>query len=271
MSLRIATELYLKRTIVGGFDKVYEIGTVFRNEGVDSTHSPEFTMLEAYEAYGDYNTMVDLTRALIVGAAETVGQPTVTTSDGMEIDLVAPWREVTLYGAVSEALGEEITTDTGVEVLRRHAERTGVKLNPEWSAGHIALELFEQLVEDHLIQPTIVRDYPAEVAPLARRHPDDPRLAAVWDLTVGGMELVHAATELIDPVEQRRVLVEQSILAAKGDPEAMALDEDFLRALEYGMPPTGGIGIGVDRLVMLFTGKGIRETILFPLLKPLAE
>jgi lysyl-tRNA synthetase class 2 len=270
MSLRIATELYLKRTVVGGFDKVFELGTVFRNEGVDSTHSPEFTMLEAYEAYGSYDSMVDLTRSVVIDAANALGKPVVTMADGTEIDLVGEWKSVTLYGAVSEALGEEVTTDTPLEQLRRHAERTGVNLNPAWSAGHVALELFEQLVEDSLIQPTIVRDYPAEVAPLARTHPDDPRLAAVWDLTVGGMELVHAATELVDPVEQRRVLVEQSVLAAKGDPEAMQLDEDFLRALEYGMPPTGGMGMGVDRLVMLFTGKGIRETILYPLLKPLA-
>jgi lysyl-tRNA synthetase class 2 len=269
MSLRIATELYLKRTIVGGFDKVFELGSVFRNEGVDSTHSPEFTMLEAYEAYGSYDSMVGLTRAVVVDAANALGKPVVTTAEGVEIDLVGEWKEVTLYGAVSEALGEEVTTDTSLEQLRRHADQTGVNLNPSWTAGHVALELFEQLVEDSLVQPTIVRDYPAEVAPLARTHPDDPRLAAVWDLTVGGMELVHAATELVDPVEQRRVLVEQSARSAKGDLEAMQLDEDFLRALEYGMPPTGGMGMGVDRLVMLFTGKGIRETILYPLLKPL--
>jgi lysyl-tRNA synthetase class 2 len=269
MSLRIATELYLKRCVVGGIEKVYELGPVFRNEGVDSSHSPEFTMLEAYQAYGDYDTMVALTKALIVDAATAAGVPVPVTAQGAEIDLAGEWRQITLYGAVSDAVGEQIDPGTGARELLRHAERLQVVVNPDWSAGAIALELFEALVERTLVQPTIVRDYPVEVAPLARPNPDDPRLSAVWDLIVAGVETVHAATELIDPVEQRRRLVEQSLAAANGDPEAMALDEEFLRALEYGMPPTGGMGLGVDRLVMLLTGRGIRETILFPLLKPL--
>jgi lysyl-tRNA synthetase, class II len=269
MSLRIATELYLKRCIVGGMERVYEIGPVFRNEGVDSTHSPEYTLLEAYEAYGDYNTMAELTRELILGADRSVGVPTPTMPDGTEIDLNGQWRSVSIHELVSEAVGEPVTLDTEVEQLRRHAELFGVRIDADWSAGEIVVELYEKLVEHALIQPTFAKDYPVEARPLARPHRDDPRLAEAWDLVIGGVELAPAYSELVDPVEQRRRLVEQSLAAAKGDPEAMELDEDFLRALEYGMPPTGGVGIGVDRLIMLLTGRGIRETILFPLLKPL--
>ncbi|MEO8887781.1 MAG: lysine--tRNA ligase [Jatrophihabitantaceae bacterium] len=269
MSLRIATELYLKRCIVGGIPNVYEIGPVFRNEGVDSTHSPEYTLLEAYQSYGDYNTMADLTRALVLGAADATGVGVPVTADGVEIDLNGEWRSVTLHELVSDAVGEAITPDTGAEELRRHAERLDVALQPGWSAGEIVLELYEKLVEHTLVQPTFVKDYPVAVRPLARPHRDDPRLAEAWDLIIAGVELAPAYSELVDPVEQRRRLLEQSLAAAKGDPEAMELDEDFLRALEYGMPPTGGMGLGVDRLVMLLSGRGIRETILFPLLKPL--
>jgi lysyl-tRNA synthetase class 2 len=269
MSLRIATELYLKRCIVGGIEKVYEIGRTFRNEGVDSTHSPEFTMLEAYQAYGDYDTMAELTRTLILDAAEATGVRTPVTGDGVEIDLFGQWRTATVHDLVSEAVGSQVTPATDAAELRAHADRLGVALKPDWSAGEIVLELYEKLVEHSLVQPTFVRDYPVAVRPLARPHRDDPRLAEAWDLIIGGVEIAPAYSELVDPVEQRRRLVEQSLAAAKGDPEAMELDEDFLRALEYGMPPTGGMGLGVDRLVMLLTGRGIRETILFPLLKPL--
>jgi lysyl-tRNA synthetase class 2 len=269
MSLRIATELYLKRCIVGGIEKVYEIGRTFRNEGVDSTHSPEFTMLEAYESYGDYDTMAELTRALILDAAAAAGVTVPIAAGGTEIDLSGVWRSITVHDAVAEAVGEPVTPDTGVEELRRHADRLDVVLKPDWSAGEIVLELYEKLVEHSLMQPTFVRDYPVDVRPLARPHRDDPRLAEAWDLVIGGIEIAPAYSELVDPVEQRRRLVEQSLAVAKGDLEAMALDEDFLRALEYGMPPTGGMGLGVDRLVMMLTGRGIRETILFPLLKPL--
>lgn len=269
MSLRIATELYLKRCIVGGIEKVYEIGPAFRNEGVDSSHSPEYTHLEAYEAYGDYNSMAVLTRRLILDAAAAVGVESGTTLDGTEIDLQGEWRSITLHEAVSAAVGEEITSDTDVARLRQHADRLGVPVKPEWNAGEIVLEIYEKTVEHTLIQPTFVKDYPVEVRPLARPHRDDPRLAEAWDLIIGGIEIAPAYSELVDPVEQRRRLIEQSLAAAKGDPEAMELDEDFLRALEYGMPPTGGVGLGVDRLVMILTGKGIRETILFPLLKPI--
>ncbi len=268
MSLRIATELYLKRCIVGGIERVYEIGKVFRNEGVDSTHSPEYTLLEAYEAYGDYDTMAELTRGLILDAAEAVGVTT-PVLHGTEIDLHAEWHSVTLHDAISSAVGDRITAATSADELRRYADKHDVALSPDWGAGEIALELFEKLVEHTLMQPTFVKDYPVEVRPLSRPHRDDPRLAEAWDLYIGGVELAVAFSELADPVEQRRRLVEQSLAAAKGDPEAMQLDEDFLRALEYGMPPSGGLGLGVDRLVMTLTGRGIRETILFPLLKPL--
>jgi lysyl-tRNA synthetase class 2 len=268
MSLRIATELYLKRCIVGGISRVYEIGRTFRNEGVDSSHSPEFTMLEAYEAYGDYDTMAELTRALVLDAAAAVDVSTPVTADGVEIDLLGPWRAATVFELISEALGTEVTIDTPETELLKHAADRAVALRPEWSAGEIVLELYEKLVEHHLVQPTFVRDYPVEARPLARPHRDDPRLAEAWDLVIAGVEIAPAYSELVDPVEQRRRLVAQSLAAAAGNPEAMQLDEDFLRALEYGMPPTGGMGLGVDRLVMLLTGRGIRETILFPLLKP---
>jgi lysyl-tRNA synthetase class 2 len=268
MSLRIALELWLKRLVVGGIDRVYEIGRTFRNEGVDTTHSPEFTMLEAYEAYGDYDSMAELTRALVINAATAVGATTVTATDGSEIDLTAPWRTLTVFGAVSEALGSEVSPDTSVNELRQLAAAKDVALQPGWDAGEIVLELYEQLVEDSLVQPTFIRDYPASVRPLARPHRDDPRLAEAWDLVVNGVELAPAYSELVDPVEQRRRLLEQSVKAAGGDPEAMQLDEDFLRALEHGAPPMGGMGLGVDRLIMLLTGVNIREAITFPLLRP---
>jgi lysyl-tRNA synthetase class 2 len=269
MSLRIALELYLKRAVVGGLDRVYEIGRIFRNEGVDSTHSPEFTMLEAYEAYGDYNSVAAWTRQIILDAAKAAEVDVPRTSDGVEIDLASEWRRVSIYDLVSDTVGEAITPYTESSVLRAMAEKRGVALKPEWDAGEIVLELYEKLIEHTLIQPTFVQDYPRSVRPLARPHRQDPSLAEAWDLIIGGVEMAPGYSELADPVEQRRLLVEQSMAAAAGNPEAMQLDEDFLQALEYGMPPTGGMGLGVDRLVGLFTGKGIRETILFPLLKPL--
>jgi lysyl-tRNA synthetase, class II len=269
MSLRIATELHLKRAIVGGIEKVYELGRVFRNEGVDSTHSPEFSELEAYEAYADYDTMAQLTRQIILDAADSVQVSSPVTADGEEIDLRGEWRNATIHGLVSDAVGEPITPDTDAAQLRTHAERLGVPLRDDLDAGEIVLELYEKLVEHTLIQPTFVRDYPVSVRPLTRPHRDDPRLAEAWDLVIAGVEIGVAYSELVDPVEQRRRLVAQAAAAAKGDPEAMELDEDFLAALEYGMPPSGGMGMGLDRLIMLLTGKGIRETILFPLIKPL--
>jgi lysyl-tRNA synthetase class 2 len=228
-------------------------------------------MLEAYESYGDYDSMAELTRELVQDAAVAAGIPIPVSPAGEEIDLQGEWRHALVFDLVSEALGEPVDPDTPVELLTRHADRAGVPIKPDWSAGEIVLELYEKLVEHTLVQPTFVRDYPAEVRPLARPHRADPRLAEAWDLVIGGVELAPAYSELADPVEQRRRLAEQSLAAARGNPDAMELDEDFLRALEYGMPPTGGMGLGVDRLVMLLTGKGIRETILFPLLKPLEE
>jgi len=266
--LRIAMELYLKRLLVGGVERVYEIGRNYRNEGVDSTHSPEFTMLEAYEAYGDYDTMAVLTRELVVDAAQAVGSTVVRDSTGREIDLSAAWRTVTVHAAVSAAVGEEVTPDTPADALHKLADRAGVTLQDEWGAGDIVLELYEQLVEHTLVEPTFVRDFPLEVRPLARQHRDDPRLAEAWDLVIFGVELAPAYSELADPVDQRARLTEQSLRAAGGDPEAMHLDEDFLIALEHGMPPLGGMGLGVDRLIMTLTGVNIRETILFPMVRP---
>ena len=268
MYLRIALELPLKRLVVGGIDRVYEIGRTFRNEGIDTTHNPEFTMLEAYEAYGDYDTMADLTRDLVLSAAEAIGSTVVPDGHGGEIDLSKPWRSSGIHELVGEAVGSDVSPDTSVEALRRLADQHNVALQPGWSAGEIVLELFEKLVEHTLLEPTFVRDYPADVRPLARNHRRDPRLTEAWDLVIGGVELAPAYSELVDPVEQRRRLTDQSAKAAGGDPEAMQLDEDFLRALEYGAPPMGGMGLGVDRLVMLLTGTNIREAITFPLVRP---
>jgi len=267
MTLRIALELNLKKAVVGGVDQVFEIGRIFRNEGVDSTHSPEFTMLEAYQAYGDQFTMAELTKRLFLAAADAVGSRQVETPQGV-VDLDGEWRWLPVYTGVSEAVGEEVTPDTDAEALRVIAERHGVEVDPGWSAAHIVMELLGELVEPGLLQPTFLCDYPPSAQPLARRHREDPRLIEAWDLIIAGVERGTAFSELVDPVVQREVLTQQSLLAAEGDPEAMQLDEDFLRALEYGAPPMGGMGLGIDRLIMLFTGVGIRETILFPHVKP---
>lgn len=268
MTLRIALELHLKRSIVGGIDRVYEIGRVFRNEGSDSTHSPEFTMLELYEAYSDYDGMAELCRELVLSAARAIDRTVVSDGRGGEIDLEQPWDRLTLHDAVSRVIGKTVSIDTETDHLRKIADEHHVELAPEWQHGEIILELFEKLVEHTLTRPTFVCDYPESVRPLARPHRDDSRLTEAWDLVIGGVELAVAYSELADPVVQRQRLEEQSLRAAQGDPEAMDLDEDFLRALEYGMPPTGGMGIGVDRLVMALMGVGIRETILYPLVKP---
>ncbi|MCH6472205.1 lysine--tRNA ligase [Sinomonas terrae] len=270
MTLRIATELYLKRAVVGGIERVYEIGRVFRNEGVDSTHSPEFTTLECYEAYADQFTMAERMKEIILNVADVAGTRQIETPQGT-IDLDGEWRWLAVYPGLSEAVGEEITPDTPLETLLEIGDRHGVKTDPLWTAEKAVVELFGDIVEPTLINPTFVYDYPPSAQPLARPHRDDPRLIEAWDLIIGGMERGTAFSELIDPVIQRERLTEQSRLAAEGDDEAMQLDEDFLRALEYGAPPMGGIGLGIDRLVMLFTQVGIRETILFPLLKPEAN
>lgn len=268
MLLRIALELDLKRAMIGGVDKVYEIGRTFRNEGLDSTHAAEFSMLEAYQAYGDQFTMMQLTRDLVVNAARAVGRTVVPARDGTEIDLEAPWRQAAIFDLVSEALGEAVDVQTEESVLRKHAAAHSVELKKDWGAAEIVVELYEQLVEDSLIQPTFVMDYPAEVKPLAKAHRSAPGLNEAWDLIINGVELAPAYSELNDPVIQRERLTAQSLLAAAGNAEAMELDEVFLKAMEFGMPPAGGMGMGVDRLVMLLTGVGIRESILFPLLRP---
>ncbi|MET8231110.1 lysine--tRNA ligase [Micromonospora sp. NPDC005298] len=267
--LRIAPELFLKRAVVGGVDRVFEINRNFRNEGVDSSHSPEFAMLETYQAYGDYDTMAELTRNLVQQAAIAVsGSTVVTHADGREFDLGGEWRSVTLFGVLSEALGEEVTVRTERSRLVEYADKVGLAVDPKWGPGKLAEELFEELVVPGLQAPTFVRDYPEETSPLTRAHRGEPGLAEKWDLYVLGFELGTAYSELVDPVVQRERLVAQAQLAARGDDEAMRLDEDFLRAMEYGMPPAGGMGMGIDRLLMALTGLGIRETILFPLVRP---
>lgn len=267
MTLRIALELYLKRAVVGGIDRVYEMGRIFRNEGVDSTHSPEFTMLECYEAYADQFVMAERMKQIILNSADAIGQRQIETPEGV-IDLDGEWRWLAVYPGLSEAVGQEITPQTEAAVLRSLAAEHEVKVDPAWDAEKLVIELFGELVEPKLLQPTFVYDYPPSAQPLARPHRSEPALIEAWDLVIGGMERGTAFSELIDPVIQRERFTEQSLRAAGGDPEAMQLDEDFLRALEYGAPPMGGIGLGIDRLVMLFTGVGIRESILFPLLKP---
>ncbi|WGT47517.1 lysine--tRNA ligase [Tessaracoccus lacteus] len=267
MSLRIALELHLKRTMVGGADRVFELGRVFRNEGIDSTHSAEFTMLEAYQSWGDQKTIAALIQSIIVAAADAVGSRTVETSKG-EINLDGEWTWLGVYPGVSAAVGEEITPETPAERLRALLDEHEIEFDPKFAEGKLVMKLFEELVEPTLIQPTFVCDYPAVAQPLARPHRSEPGKIEAWDLIIGGMERGTGFTELIDPVIQRDVLVTQSLAAAAGDPDAMQLDEDFLEALEYGVPPMGGLGLGVDRLVMLLTGVGIRETILYPLLRP---
>jgi lysyl-tRNA synthetase class 2 len=267
--LRIAPELYLKRLVVGGIERVFEINRNFRNEGIDSSHSPEFAMLECYEAYGDYDTIGDLTRNLVQAAALAAnGSHVVTHADGTELDLGGHWRSVTLFGSLSEALDEEVTVETDMARLMAYADKVGLAVDPNWGPGKLAEELFDELVVPGLREPTFVRDYPEETSPLTRAHREQPGLAEKWDLYVLGIELGTGYSELVDPVVQRERLLAQAQLAAKGDAEAMRLDEDYLRAMEYGMPPMGGMGMGIDRLLMVLTGLGIRETILFPLVRP---
>lgn len=268
MTLRIATELYLKRCVVGGIDRVFEIGRIFRNEGVDSTHSPEFTTLEFYEAWADMYVAADRLKEMILKAADAVGAGRTLESEVGTINLDGEWRWLEVYPGLSEAVGQQITPDTDEQTLRAIAAEHNVTVDESWNAEKLVIELFGEIVEPTLIDPTFVYNYPPAAQPLARPNRDDPRVIEAWDLIIGGMERGTAFSELVDPVIQRERLTEQSLQAAGGDEEAMQLDEDFLRALEYGAPPMGGCGLGIDRLVMLFSGVGIRETILFPLLKP---
>ena len=272
--LRIATEIYLKRAVVGGVDRVFEINRNFRNEGMDSSHSPEFTALEAYEAYSDYNGMAELTRNLIQQSARDAfglseGQEIVTLADGTEYDLSGEWDHIDLYGSTSEALGEEITVDTPRETLLKFADRVGLEIDDYEVNGKIVEDLFEELVGSKLWAPTFVYDFPEDTSPLTRYHRSRPGLTEKWDLYVRGFETATAYSELADPVVQRERFEAQALAAANGDPEAMVLDEDFLVAMEQGFPPCGGMGMGIDRLLMVLTGQGIRETIPFPLVKRL--
>jgi lysyl-tRNA synthetase, class II len=268
--LRIAPELFLKRCLVGGLERVFEINRNFRNEGADSSHSPEFAMLEFYEAYADYQDMARTTRELVQESCLAVfGELTARHHDGTEVDLSGVWRQVPLYTLVSDAVGEEVTPATSPERLAALAERHDVGVDPAWLPGKLVEELFEALVQDSLQEPTFVMDYPVDTSPLTRAHRSIPGLAEKWDLYIGGIERGTGYSELVDPVVQRERFTQQALLAAAGDPEAMVLDEDFLEALEYGMPPAGGVGMGIDRLMMTLTGLGIRETILFPLVRPI--
>jgi lysyl-tRNA synthetase class 2 len=265
--LRIAPELFLKRAVVGGIEKVFEINRNFRNEGADSTHSPEFSMLEAYWAYADYNDMADLTQELVQNAALAVaGSHQVTWADGTEYDLGGRWERLSLYDSLSDACGEEITPGTDEKSLAAMAKKLDIDVDHP-THGKLVEELWEHFVKPGLDRPTFVMDFPVDTSPLTRDHRDIPGVVEKWDLYVRGFELATGYSELVDPVIQRERFVMQAKLAAKGDHEAMRLDEDFLRALEHGMPPSGGIGMGIDRLLMSLTGLGIRETILFPLVK----
>ncbi|WP_083523156.1 lysine--tRNA ligase [Pseudoclavibacter albus] len=267
--LRIAPELYLKRAVVGGLERVFEINRNFRNEGADSTHSPEFAMLEAYEAYGDYNSIADLTQELIQNAAMAVaGSHVVTWHDGTQFDLGGDWDRLSMYPSLSDAAGVKITPETPIEELAALAEKAGVEVNAKTATpGKYVEELWEHFVKEHLERPTFVMDFPLDTSPLTANHREVPGVVEKWDLYVRGFELATGYSELVDPVEQRARFVEQAKLAGRGDDEAMPLDEDFLAALEHAMPPSGGMGMGIDRLLMALTGLGIRETVLFPLVK----
>ena len=270
--LRIAPELFLKRCVVGGIERVFEINRNFRNEGADSSHSPEFAMIESYQAYGDWRSIADLTRELVQNAAMAVaGSHVVTHHDGRKADLGGKWREISLYEAISEGVGQSVSALTPIAELKTIATKLGMKIDPKWITGKLAEEIFEHVAKDQLIAPTFVMGFPVDTSPLVRAHRDIPGVAEKWDLYVDGFELATGYSELIDPVIQRDRLIEQATLGSKGDLEAMQVDEDFLRAMEFGMPPMGGMGMGVDRLLMALTGLGIRETILFPLVKPEVE
>jgi lysyl-tRNA synthetase class 2 len=267
LKLRISLELYLKRLLVGGMERVYEIGRNFRNEGIGPTYNPEFTMLEAYQAYGDYHSMMRLAEELLVECARAVRGSLRFPVRGRDLDLTPPWRRITVLGSVSEAVGEEVTLDR--TDLTSLAERLGVRVDPAWGPGKLVQEMFEKLVEERLFDPTFVCDFPREVSPLARAHRENPGLTEHFDLVIAGIELATAFSELTDPDEQRARFEAQAQAKAAGEEEAHPLDEDFIRALEQGMPPAGGIGIGVDRLLMvLLDVPSIRDTILFPQMRP---
>ena len=267
--LRIATELHLKRCLVGGFESVFEIGRIFRNEGMDLTHNPEFTTMEAYRAYSDLDGMKALAQGVIKAANAAVGNPEVIEYQGQQIDLSGEWASRPMTDIVSEVLGFEVTIDTPVDVLAEAARGKGLEVKPEWTAGKLIAEIYDELGEDTIVNPTFVCDYPIEVSPLAKRYEDDPRLTHRFELVIAGHEYANAFSELNDPVDQAERFAAQMAEKAGGDDEAMEYDEDYVRALEYGMPPAGGIGIGIDRVVMLLTNSAsIRDVLLFPHMKP---
>ncbi len=267
--LRIAPELFLKRLVVGGFEKVFEIGRVFRNEGLSTRHNPEFTMLELYQAYADYRDFMVLVENLVSGLATEVRGTTCLTYQDRVLDLTPPWRRATMAELVTEATGEDASVHTSVAELRKRVDAAGVDPDPSWGPGKLLLELFEKTAEPSLWGPVFVTDFPAEVSPLARRHRDDPDLVERFEPVVAGRELGNAFSELVDPDDQRARFEAQAAARAAGDDEAMVVDEDYLRALELGLPPTAGLGIGIDRLVMLLADvANIREVIAFPTLRP---
>ncbi|MDP8975890.1 MAG: lysine--tRNA ligase [Actinomycetota bacterium] len=269
LNLRIATELHLKRLVVGGFEKVFEIGRTFRNEGLSPRHNPEFTMLEAYQAYADYGDMMDLTEALVAHLATELCGTTRISYGGQALDLTPPWRRATLTELVEEHAGEHLDVDVPLEELRRVAKEHDVHVDEGWGPGKLVLEIYEKTTEARLWGPVFVCDYPQEVSPLARPHRDRPGLVERFEAIVAGRELANAFSELVDPDEQRLRFEEQAMAKARGDEEAMAVDEDYLRALEYGLPPTGGLGVGIDRLVMILADvHHIRDALLFPTLRP---
>jgi lysyl-tRNA synthetase class 2 len=265
--LRIAPELFLKRAVVGGIERVFEINRNFRNEGADSTHSPEFAMLEAYQAYGDYNTMAELTQKLIQNAAQDVfGTQVVKLEDGEENDLSGSWDHISMFDSLSAAAGVEITPETPMAELKKLADKVEIEIDHPLHGKYVE-ELWEHFVKPGLTSPTFVMDFPVDTSPLTRDHRSKQGVVEKWDLYIRGYEQATGYSELVDPVIQRERFVAQMALAKSGDPEAMKLDEEFLKALEFGMPPSGGMGMGIDRLLMSLTGLGIRETILFPLVK----
>ncbi len=267
--LRIAPELYLKRLLVGGSDRVYEINRSFRNEGMSPRHNPEFTMLEAYQAFGDMEAMRELTESLIAAIAVDVLGTTEIVYQGVPVSLASPWRQASMADLVSEACGRDVSVHTPLPELLALCDTHDVPIQPGWGPGKLVNELFEKLVEHTLHQPTFVTLYPAETSPLARRNDADPELTDRFELIVTGRELANAFSELVDPVDQRSRFEAQATAKAAGDEEAMCIDEDYLRAQEYGMPPAGGLGIGVDRLVMLLTDSAsIRDVLLFPHMRP---
>ena len=267
--LRIATELHLKRLLVGGYERVFEIGRIFRNEGMDQTHNPEFTTMEAYRAYSDLEGMKELAEGVIKAAAKAVGLEGTIVYQDQKIDLFGEWPSRSMTEIVSEVMGRELNLDTPIEELRAAAAECGIDVNSAWGAGKLIAEIYDEKGEESLINPTFVCDYPVEVSPLAKRREDDPRLTHRFELVIAGHEYANAFSELNDPVDQAERFAKQMEEKAGGDDEAMEYDEDYVRALEYGMPPAGGIGIGIDRVVMLLTNSAsIRDVLLFPHMRP---